>query len=92
MDNIQNLKVRNMYSSKGNLVPNQFLIEANGGLYFQSYDSVIAFRQGHEVMLDEKYWDYSRTTGKYLSHFLGVNKAETQKRIDSGEYKLGNLN
>ncbi|KKM03661.1 hypothetical protein LCGC14_1772170 [marine sediment metagenome] len=45
-----------------------------------------------EIYLDETYWDYSKTTGKYRNIFLGENKAETQKKIDSGEYILTDLN
>ena len=28
------------------------------------------------IELDEKYWDYSKTTSKYLSRFLGMTKKE----------------
>ena len=86
-------------------VPNQFLIEEEGrgalGNFltrktFQSYESTIAVITHREdktvIELDEYFWDYSTTTGKYRNKFLGENKKETQKRIDSGEYKLVNLN
>ena len=73
---------------------------------FQSYDSVIATKtywreedikgiagaKTLEIELDEKYWDYSTTTGKYRNIFLGEDKKETEKKIKSGEYKLTNLN
>lgn len=69
---------------------------------FQSYDSVIAQRTiwgenaikgGRvDIVLDEKYWDYSVTTGKYRNEFLGEGIAETRAKIASGEYKLENLN
>jgi hypothetical protein len=65
---------------------------------FQSYDSIIAERifdvvSGDPIIrLDKNYWDYSRTTGKYRNQFLGETKAETQKKIDSGEYILTDLN
>ena len=99
------MKVQNMESSKGNKIANQFIITDHGrgalGNFterrvFQSYDSVIAaitvWPDGTKVELDETYWDYSRTTGKYRNLFLGENKAETIKKIDSGEYTLTNLN
>ena len=41
---------------------------------------------------DKDSWDYSVTTGKYRNQFLGENKAETLKKIKSGEYKLAKLN
>lgn len=74
-------------------VKNQFIIENNGRTYFQSYDSIIAvINTSGKVEIDSNYWDYSVTTGKYRNLFLGENKAETQKKIDSGEYVLTNLN
>ncbi len=86
-------KVRNMYSSSGNPVANQFVIYTNDGTYFQSYNSVIAFRDNeNKITLDDCYWDYSRTTGKYRNEFLGEYIADTRAKIDSGEYKLANLN
>jgi len=63
--------------------------------YFQSYNSIIVRRvleHGFPVQLDEKYWDYSRTTGKYRNIFLGETKKETEAKIASGEYILTNLN
>jgi len=66
------------------------------GDVFQSYNSCIAFipnsESMHSVYLDRDTWDYSVTTGKYRNQFLGENKAETQKKIDSGEYILTDLN
>jgi len=73
-------------------VKNQFIISNEGATYFQSYNSVIAKREGEQVILDERYWDYSRTTGKYRNRFLNETKKDTQRKIDSGEYKLANLN
>lgn len=74
------------------LANNQFIIYTKEGEYFQSYNSIIAFRGMKNIQLDEKYWDYSRTTGKYRNSFLNENKQETIKRINSGEYQLVNLN
>lgn len=73
-------------------VANQFIINTDDGLYFQSYRSLIALKQNGKVYLDEYYWNYSRTTGKYRNKFLGENTAATQKKIKSGEYTLINLN
>ena len=91
------MKVTSMVSSKGNKVANQFIITKDDNTeYFQSYDSIIAMKmrnsKGTAILLDEKTWDYSKTTGKYRNIFLGENKAITQKKIDSGEYKLTQLN
>ena len=87
-------KVRQMTSnSSGNPVANQFVIYTDEGTYFQSYNSVIAFRDNErKITLDKYYWDYSRTTGKYRNKFLGEYIADTRDKIESGEYKLADLN
>ena len=100
------MRVSNMTSnSTGRKIPNQFVItdEGRGALgnfisreTFQSYKSIIAVRieweSETEIQLDINKWDYSTTTGKYRNQFLGEKKADTQRKIDSGEYKLVNLN
>ncbi len=94
------MKVENMTSTRSyTKVANQFLIKGAKykdqiGCSFQSYSSIIAFRpaSGSSIYLDENKWDYSRTTGKYRNQFLGETKKETQKKIDSGEYILTDLN
>jgi hypothetical protein len=85
--------VSNMRSSKGNDVPNQFTIDSVLGRTFQSYKSTIAFIDPKgKVTLDSYYWNYSRTTSKYLSMFLNSSTLETKKNIKEGIYKLANLN
>jgi len=99
------MKVSNMTNNNGRAIPNQFITKdegrgANGNFLkkevFQCYDSIIAIRtvwaDGTRIELDINYWDYSSTTGKYRNRFLGETKKETQKKIDSGEYILTNLN
>lgn len=88
-------------------VANQWVIKTDDGEFFQSYQSIIAFRpntagmfphaDGSEeredrIVLDEKYWDYSTTTGKYRNEFLGEDKAETKKKIANGTYTFADLN
>ena len=86
-------KVQNMTSSNGNEVANQFEIRTDEGLFFQSYNSVIVFiPKSGKTQLDERFWDYSKTTGKYRTQFLGETKKETEQKIASGEYVLANLN
>lgn len=87
-------KIQNMTSSTGNIVPNQFEIFTDKGIFFQSYDSVIAFKEGKtdKIYLDENKWDYSTTTGTYRNQFLGETKKETQQKIDAGIYTLVDLN
>ena len=87
------MKVYNMESPNGNKVANQFEIYTDEGKYFQSYRSIIAFINNKgQVFLDDYYWDYSRTTGKYRNIFLNEGIVETRKKIKSGEYKLKELN
>ena len=91
--NTRNIKVLNMISSKGNKIPNQFVIVTPEGNYFQSYNSVIAFINNEgRVFLDKNKWDYSTTTGKYRNIFLGENKKLTEKRINNNNYVLIDLN
>lgn len=87
------IRVRNMQSTRGNDVPNQFIIHTAEGTYFQSYSSVIAFEpRGGKLQLDENTWDCSVTTGKYRNQFLGEGIAETRKKIENGVYELVDLN
>ena len=87
------MKVTNMKSPRGHKVPNQFIISTNEGDYFQSYRSIIALRKNDgSIVLDNYYWDYSRTTGKYRNEFLMEGIKETRQKIASGEYQLTNLN
>ena len=95
------IAVQNMTSQKGNKIANQFLIygrEQNGWFFklFQSYDTTIAkiltYDGTQHVFLDQDYWEYSTTTGKYRNIFLNEKKQDTLKKIKSGEYQLINLN
>ena len=95
--------VKNMTNNKGNKVPNQFIIgiRDNGRYHsdtFQSYSTNISRKiwdhkkRSVSIYLDEKYWDCSKTTGKYRNIFLDENIKETRIKIHSREYKLINLN
>lgn len=72
---------------------NQFIINTSEGTFFQSYDSIVAFRSHKgQTILDENYWRFSTTTGRYRNLFLGETKKETEAKIKSGEYQLADLN
>lgn len=88
------MNVYNMQSSKGNPAPNQLLlIDNEGNKLFQSYNSIICkITKDNKIELDEKFWNYSRTTAKYRSAFLGISTKETESKIKSGEITLTNLN
>ena len=87
-------KVTQMTSPRsGNPVANQFEIRTPKGLFFQSYDSIIALvDKKNNIILDEYYHDYSRTTSKYLSSFLGISTQDRKLMIKSKEIKLKDLN
>jgi hypothetical protein len=91
---MKNVKVTQMSSNRtGEAVKNQMIIETSDGRFFQSYDSIIAVKRNNgSIELDSRYWDYSKTTGKYRNQFLNEKREETQKKIDSGIYKLVDLN
>lgn len=87
-----NVKVENMISSKGKKIANQFLIYADSGVYFQSYNTVIAYKPHNgKIQLDHN-WDYSQTTGKYRNIFLREDKKTTEQKIKTSVYLLTNLN
>ena len=86
------MKVRNMKSSKGNSIPNQFILDGDNFIAFQSYNTIIVKQQNGKIYLDKDRWNYSVTTGKYRNLFLGENRKQTERKIKSGEYILTNLN
>lgn len=64
------MKVRNLINTNGNAVANQFVIEMGANnFYFQSYDSLVAKREGKVFTLGRDF-DYSRTTSKHLHTFM----------------------
>lgn len=86
------MKVKNFKGHNGT-VKNQFIIEDDKIVIFQSYERIIAIKEfGQKIKLDKTYWDYSKTTGKYRNLFLGETKMGTEKKIKSGEYILADLN
>ncbi len=91
------MKVENIESNNGNKIANQFVItDDKQNEYFQSYNSMIVKKdyEGDQVKiyLDQKYWNYSNTTGKYRNIFLGETIKDTKAKIKSGEYILTDLN
>jgi len=100
MEGKKQMKVQNMISNNGNKIANQFVITDDiGNEYYQSYNSTIVLKDYNynsgrslQIYLDQKYWNYSNTTGKYRNIFLGETITETKKKIKSGEYILTDLN
>ena len=90
---IKEVEVRHFTGQTGRPIPNQYMLYLDDCVVFQSYKSVIAkkFNDG-SVLLDKKYWCWSKTTGKYRNIFLGEDGRATEKKIKSGEYRLTDLN
>ena len=74
--------------------------------YFQSYNSMIVkisevlnfnvkenkYISDFKIELDQKYWNYSNTTGKYRNIFLNETIKDTRAKIKNGTYILTDLN
>ncbi len=85
--------VEQLRTGKGNPSHNQFRIVTNKGCYFQSYNKIIVFIPiKGKTQLDEKYWNYSRTTARYRNVFLNELTVETKQKIKEGTYTLIDLN
>ena len=93
------IKAKNIISDKGNPITNQIIItdSKKDSETFQSYDSIIAIKEKNKngkrkILLDDYYWNYSRTTAKYRNKFLNETTEETKRKIKEGIYLLANLN
>ena len=75
---------------------NQYIIEFDTELYFQSYDTLIAKIDKDENITLSNYWDCSRTTMRWLYEFMKKyskycyinNKQDILKLIKNGEIKI----
>lgn len=89
------IKVERLRSPQGNFLKEQFLIFSPIGVYFQSYDTIIAFKPKDpckKTVLDSEYWDMSDTTRRYREQLLRESTDITQVKIDEGDYLLEDLN
>ena len=91
------MKVENITSNNGNKIANQFVItDDKQNEYFQSYNSMIVKKDYEsdqvKIYLDQKYWNYSNTTGKYRNIFLNETIKDTKAKIKNGTYILTDLN
>ena len=53
-----------------------------------SYNTLITYKAPDKPRILTSAWDYSKSTTKYLSQYLGKNKAEIKKAIASFEFIL----
>lgn len=77
------------------MAANQFVIHTQDGTFFQSYNTLIAFKGWYyeddgNVLLQEGYWNnYSATTNRYLNMFLRTDGvAEIREHVASGKYRV----
>lgn len=85
--------VRNLTSPRTyNAVANQFVICTKKGDFFQSYRSIVAKVDNKGKVWLSAYWDYSRTTMKYLYQFLrdygyyDLSASKVRKHIADGTF------
>ena len=87
------MKVYNMTSyNTGREIANQFIIEHEGKVYFQSYQTIIAMKEAGKVTIDTNAENYSRTTSKYLYQFLNTNRKNLLQDVKEGRIVRANLN
>lgn len=76
-----------------NGVHNQYEISTSEGIFFQSYDKIIAFiSKNSKIILDKNYYNYSKTTSKYLNIFLNIDNKTKNDFIKNNEVEFKNLN
>lgn len=81
-------KVRNLTSPRSyRPVANQYDLEMDNGIAFQSYDSLIAVRMNGYLYLTD-YHDYSNTTSKYATEWTGYTTKERREGLKSGKFIL----
>ncbi len=91
------IKISQLINDNNNPAANQFIIEVNNGVIFQSYNSVIAFynKNNGKVYVTED-WDYSNTTRKHFYIFLrdyckacgNIRKKDIEYEFNQGKYEL----
>lgn len=62
--------VTNLINDNGYAARNQYVIKGEKGVYFQSYNSIIAKVDKRKKITLTYMWDYSNTTRKHLYIFL----------------------
>ena len=92
------MKVMNIKSPySGRPVANQYVIYNYDNVYFQSYNTTIAWiDKTNTVYLHDGYWDrYSTTTNKYLLEFMREQYdkdissiTDIRERVKNGEFNV----
>lgn len=85
------MKIRNLESKNGRVVPNQFVMEEDNRKVFQSYDSTIVEAKWYTDFCEVNIgydWNYSRTTSKYFKIFLMDEIGFNDKEVDQIKKEL----
>ena len=66
-----------------NIHVNQIIVELENQVLFFSYGTLIAKKENNEIYLDVRYWNYSKTTLKYLNIFLNTSKSAKDIKMNN---------
>lgn len=81
-------KVSNLCSPRSwRAVPNQYDLECENGIAFQSYSTLIAVRMNGYLYLTRDH-DCSNTTSKYAKEWTGYSTKERRAGLESGKFIL----
>ena len=89
------ITISQLINDRNNPAANQFVISTEDGYLFQSYDSMICFKdtRNGKIYLTKE-WDYSQTTRKHFYIFLRdycnacgeLRKKDIEYEINQGNY------
>lgn len=75
------------------IAPNQVVLsDGEGTCGFWSYGVCVAKESSMGVILDERFWNCSKTTSKHLAQFLGLTTKQIKEGVKKGQFRLENLN
>lgn len=88
------MQIFNLTGRTGRPVANQFAIICKDGTrYFRSYNSNICRVEADgTITVDSYYWNYNKTTSKYLAQFLETNIYQIRANVEAKIYKMEDLN
>jgi len=76
-----------MKTSSGKPAPNQLVIEIGGHKFLKSYNSLVACVHADGTVEIGKDWNYSNTTRKFVTQFLGMSSKEIAK-LETSDIQL----
>lgn len=80
--------VSQLINKNGNAVKNQFVINKNGMIIFQSYESIIAVKKENDIFLNDEKFNYSNTTKRSLLSFLDIENNDFKNNLKNNKYKI----